>query len=119
MKKEQVEKLDLGIGLVDAQTTIMVESALQWVNTNTTLAIDFNDDKALSNLGANVKLFIIKYLELMGTNSMIASESLGGMSQSFNNNANKSDLLWQYASELFGNSMGSQLSFVPAKSRWR
>lgn len=118
MKKEQVEKLNLGIDQVDARTVIMVESALQWVNSNTNLVIDSNDDEALSTLGANVKLFIIKYLELMGTNSLIASESLGGMSQSFNNNANKSDLLWQYAYELFSDSMGSQMSFVPAKSRW-
>lgn len=117
MKKDQVEKLDLGIDQIDAKTVIMVESALQWVNNNTNLTIDYDDNEALSHVNANVKLFIIKYLELMGTNSMISSESLGGMSQSFNTN-NKSDLLWQYAYELFGDSMTSQMSFVPTKSRW-
>lgn len=118
MKKEQVEKLNLGVDPSDAQTTIMVESAMQWINSNTNYAIDYNNDEALSSLNANVKLFIIKYIEIMGMNSMISSESLGGMSQSFNMN-NKSDLLWQYAYELFGDSMMSQMSFVPAKSRWR
>ena len=118
MKKEQVERLSLGIEPIDAQTVIMVESALEWVNNNTNLIIDYNDDEALSGLGANVKLFVIKYVELMGMNSAIASESLGGMSQSFNHTANKSDLLWQYAYELLGDVMTSQMSFVPAKSRW-
>lgn len=118
MTNEQVKRLNLGIDQIDAQTVIMVESALQWINSNTNLAIDTTDDEALSAIGANAKLFIIKYVELMGRNATVSSESLGGMSQSFNSHINKSDLLWQYAYELFGDSIGSQMSFVPAKRRW-
>lgn len=117
MEKNQVEKLNLGIEPIDAQTLILVESALQWINANTNLAIDYKKSEALDSVKANVKLFIIKYFELMNMNAGISSESLGGMSQSFNTN-NKTDLLWQYAYELFGDSMISQMSFVPAKSRW-
>ncbi|MBR5823732.1 MAG: hypothetical protein IKY67_06285 [Paludibacteraceae bacterium] len=117
MEKNQVEKLNLGIEPIDAQTLILVESALQWINSNTNIAIDYTTDEGLDGVKANVKLFIIKYYELMNMNAGVSSESLGGMSQSFNTN-NKTELLWQYAYELFGDSMMSQMSFVPAKSRW-
>lgn len=118
MTKEQIENLNLGIAPVDAQTLLMVESAFNWINDNTCLDIDHNDDQVLSALPANVKLFVIKYFDLMSMRPGITSESLGGMSQSFDT-ANKSNLLWEYAYELFGNSMRSQMSFVPAKSRWQ
>ena len=114
MTIEQVEKLNLGIDVIDAQTVIMVESALRWIDRNTNLTTD------LADLSANVKLFIIKYVEVMGMNSIVSHESLGGMSQSFAVDANKSDLLLQYAYSLFGDeAMCSQMSFVSAKRRWK
>lgn len=117
MTKEQVEKLELGIMPVDVRTVLLVESAFSWINDNTALNIEYNNDEALGMLSANVKLFIIKYVDLMCLSTGVTSESLGGMSQSFDT-SNKSDLLWQYAYELLGNSLRSQFSFTPAKSRW-
>ena len=117
MTKEQVEKLNLGIIPVDSRTIIMVESAFNWINDNTTLHIDCNSDDVLNSLDGNIKLFIINYIDIMNLRPGISSESLGGMSQSFEN-ISKSDLLWQYAYELFGNYVKSQMSFVTAKSRW-
>lgn len=117
MTKEQVEKLNLGIEPVDSRTIIMVESAFHWINDNTTLHIDYNSDDVLNSLDGNVKLFIINYIDVMNLRPGISSESIGGMSQSFENTS-KSDLLWQCACELFGNFLKSQMSFVPAKSRW-
>lgn len=114
MTIEQVESLNLGINVIDAQTVIMVESALQWISRNTNIATDLTDP------GADIKLFIIKYIEVMGMNSVVSSESLGGMSQSFVVDADKFDLLWQYAYSLFGDEAmsSSQLSVWPSKRRW-
>lgn len=117
MTKEQVENLNLGIAPVDAQTILMVESAFEWINTNTILNIAYNDESVLAKVSSAVKLFVIKYFDLMSMRPGITSESLGGMSQSFDTN-NKSELLWQYAYELLGDSLKSQMSFVSAKSRW-
>ena len=117
MTKEQVENLKLGITPVDDQTVLMVESAFHWINDNTTQSIDYNDSKVLNNLGSNIKLFIVRYFDVMSMRPGITSESLGGMSQSFDSST-KSDLLWQYAYELLSGSLRSQMSFVPAKRGW-
>ena len=118
MTREQVENLNLGIAPIDTQTLLMIESAFNWINDNTTYHIDVDDEKALNTLKANIKLFVIKYFDVMNMRPGVSSESLGGMSQSFDSTT-KSDLLWQYAYELLGNCVKSQMSFVSAKSRWQ
>lgn len=117
MTKEQVEKLSLGIAPVDERVILFVESAFHWINDNTTLDIAYNDDQALTQLAPNVKLFVLKYFDLMSLGAGISSESIEGLSQSYDT-SNKSDLLWQYAYELFGDKIKSQMTFTVAKSRW-
>lgn len=117
MTKEHVQKLDLGIAPIDSRTILMIESGFLWINDNTTLDIDYNDQIVLDGLSANVKLFIIKYFDLMSMTTGVTSESIEGLSQSFDT-SNKSDLLWQYAYELFPNNLKSQMSFTSAKRKW-
>lgn len=118
MTDKQVENLKLGIEPVDARSILLIESAFNWINDNTTLSIDYNDDQALSKLSPNVKLFVLKYFDLMTLPTGVASESIEGLSQSYNT-TNKSDLLWQYATELLGNYLKSQMTFTCAKRRWK
>lgn len=117
MNEAQVRSLNLGIEPVDARTILMVESAFHWINDNTRLGINFESDEALSALPSNVKLFVIKYIDLMAMPTGVTSESIEGLSQSFNT-ANKSNLIWEYAYELLGNHLKSQMSFTPAKKKW-
>lgn len=117
MTELQVENLKLGITPIDARSILLIESAFNWINDNTTLTIDFNDDAVLEKLSANVKLFVIKYVDLMMLSAGVVSESIEGLSQSYNT-ANKSDLLWQYANELLGNYLKSQMTFTCSKRRW-
>lgn len=117
MTKEQVEKLELGIAPIDGRTILTIESAFLWINDNTTLNLNYNDQNVLDSLSANVKLFIIKYFDLMTMTPGVSSESIEGLSQSFDT-SNKSDLLWQYAYELFPNNLKSQMSFTSAKRKW-
>ena len=117
MTKEQVEKLKLGIAPIDDRTVLLIESAFHWVNNNTVLDISYNDDNVLEALSPNVKLFVLKYFDLMSLSAGVSSESIEGLSQSFDT-TNKSDLLWQYAYESFGDKMKSQMTFTVAKNRW-
>lgn len=117
MTKEQVERLNLGLEPIDARSILLVESGLNWVNDNTDLNIDYNSDESLNSLPASIKLFVIKYIDLMLMPTSVTSESIEGLSQSYNT-SNKSDLIWQYAYELLGNHICSQMSFVSAKKRW-
>ena len=118
MTSQQVENLNLGISPVDIRTTLMIESAFHWINDHTILNIDFNSDEALALLPANVKLFVIKYFDVMNMPTGVSSESIEGLSQRFDT-SNKSDLLWQYAYELFGDRLKPQMSFTSAKKKWR
>lgn len=116
MTEEQVKNLKLGFSSVDGKTILMVESAIEWINANTCLNIPLDSDQS-ANLSANVRLFINKYVEIMDRSAGVSSESVGGLSQSFDS-ISKADLLWQYAEELLGDYLKSQMSFVSAKSRW-
>lgn len=115
MTEEQVRSLDLGLISVDEKTVLMVESAIEWINANTLLNIKLDCNSI--RLPANVRLFINKYVEIMDRSAGVISESVGGLSQSFGSTS-KYDLLWEYANELLGDQLRSQMSFVSATSRW-
>lgn len=91
---------------------VIRESALEWIKKNTTF------DVTLDPLPASVEMFIEKYGEIMGLRPGIASESISGLSQSFNGNI--SELLKQYASELIGEEfIVSEVRCVLAEDRWK
>lgn len=117
MTTEQVELLRLGINPIDDKTAMMVESALIWLQDNTTLEFDINSNEDLQGLKGNVRLFINKYLEVMGRDSSVSSESINGLSQTFNTSQKASELLWQYADELLGD-MVCRVKFYPAERYW-
>ena len=97
----------------NAETAIMVESALDWVDANTTLKIDRE-----AELPSNVKLFCIKFCDLMSKTAGVTSESLGGMSQTFSAGGAAS-VLSDLASQLFGSAYKGRNRFVSAASRWK
>lgn len=113
---EQVESLKLGIAPIDDRACLFVESALDWVKDNTTLEIKF-EDEAIKALPAQVRLFILRYIDVMTMTAGVQSESIEGLSQSFSN-ADKGTLLWQYAEELLGKWLVSRVQFVTAQKRW-
>ena len=117
MTNQQVESLKLGIAPINDMTILFVESGLHWVLDNTTLEFDMNNDDDLKTLHPNVRLFLIRYIDVMSMRSGISSESISGLSQSFDT-TDKSTLLWQYANELLGQWLKSQMTFYQAKRRW-
>lgn len=116
MTKQQIELLQLGITPIDDRVVLIVGSALEWLQKNTILNIDLNNDETLKALPNCARLFIVQYFDLNMLSTGVSSESISGLSQSFNNN--KSDLLWQIAEELLGDYLKSKVSFVAASSRW-
>lgn len=112
MTEEQLNLLNL-----NNVPIIFAESALQWVLKHTTLEFDMNNSEELRALPASVKLFCLKYYELMSTSEGVTSESIEGLSQSFNT-SNKSGLIWQLAESLLDDYLVSSVSFVSASKRW-
>ena len=115
---EKIELIGLGIKPVDTRLCLTVESGLLWVLHNTTLKIDIEKVEHLKNLPANVKLFILKYIEINNLRLGILSESISNLSQSFESK-NKNELLWEIAEELLSDVLKPSVKFVSAKSRWK
>lgn len=108
--------INAGIPIEDDATSLLhAEAAVDWLKENTTLDFSQSD---LTTLPAGAKLFITKYGEIMSTNAMVASESLGGMSQSFNTAA-RSGIIYDLAYDCsLGKYLKSQVKFITAQSRW-
>ena len=88
------------------------ESAIVWIKDNTT----YNTEK--QPYPSNVELFIQKYTELMRIRPGIASESISGLSHSYNTSEIESTLK-QYAKQLIGEQyMKSDVKVIPALDRW-
>ncbi len=113
----QVESLKLQIQPINTETCLLIENALNWVADNTTIKVNMND---LESVQANVRLFLIKYIDIMKLPIGITSESATGLSQSFDT-TDKYDLLVSLARSIFGddNVTAGKVEFVAATDRWK
>lgn len=117
MTVSHVELLNLGFKNVTAKELLIVESALDWIRANTTLEFDKESESDLMALPACVKLFILKFHDVNTMNVGVTSQSIEGLSQSFDTSS-KNALLWQYAEELLAPYLKSQIRFVAAQRKW-
>lgn len=116
MTTEQVKNLKLGITPINSALCLTVESAIEWIHKNTSLKFKLDSDEI--ELPASVKLFIIKFTELMTATEGVASESISGLSQSFKT-TDKDSILWDLASSLLGEDvLNSRVTFFSASQRW-
>lgn len=102
----------------DAMALLQAEAALDWMLANTTLAFSKDDAESIKALPACAKLFVVKYSEALSLREGVASQSIEGLSMSFNTAADKGTVLWQLARSLLGDYLKSQVRVYPAKRRW-
>ncbi len=117
MTTQQIELLRLGIAPIDDRAMLIVESGLEWVKNNTTLKFDMNNDEDLKSLPSCVRLFLVKFFDVQMISAGVTSESIEGLSQSFDT-GDKSAMIWQFAEELLSPYLKSSVRFVSAKKRW-
>ena len=117
MTVEELTALNLPINST-VKTSLYVGAAIDWIIANTTLVIDKeNLQTSVAALPDGAKLFICRYYEIMSSDNTVASESIGGMSQTFNSNS-KTSLLYELAKELIGEYLKGQVRSVPNVSKW-
>lgn len=117
MTIEQVENLDLGITPINSRNKLIIESGLEWVKENTTLEFDINSGEGVDILPPSVKLFIVKFFDVQMLSVGVTSESIQGLSQSYDT-SDKNALIWQLAEGLLYPYLKSRIRFVTAKKRW-
>ena len=101
----------------DAASVLRVEAALDWMEEYTTLEFDKNDLESLTALPACAKLFCEQYSDIIQQRSGVASQSIEGLSMSFNTTG-KDTVLWQIAHSLLRPYLKSQVRVFPAQRRW-
>ena len=119
MTVEELTALNLPIEASE-EVCLYVEAGIDWLIDNTILEIDKTDLVAsVEALPAGAKLFICRYYDIMATGGTgVASESIGGMSQSFTTES-KTTLLWQLAKEVIGAYLKGQVNSIPHISKWK
>lgn len=108
--------IGLPIDSPDTYTALIVDSAFDWLKENTVLEFDVEDVNSLKALPAVAKLFVMKFTDIMKLGTGVSSESIDTLSHSFE--ADKGNLIWQYARELLSGYLKSGVTVVPAKRRW-
>lgn len=104
------------VSVNDSAAVLKANAALEWIVENTTLKVSLEDTKSVEALPASAKLFVCKYMEVVGIKPGVSSQSIEGLSMSFDT-TDKSALLWQLASGLLGQYL-RQVRVYPAKRRW-
>lgn len=113
MTKQEIEKLNLGISPIDDRGVLIINAGVEWLADNTTI-----DTLNFENFPNCVKLFLVKFYEIQKTPTGVTSESIEGLSHSFSQ-ADKNDLVMQFAEELLGKYLVSKVRFVQSSPKWR
>lgn len=104
------------IATKDATDLLMANAAIEWLAENTTIEVKPDDPESIKELPASAKLYVSKYVEILSVNPGVSSQSIEGLSLSFNT-TDKATMLWQLASTLLGPYL-RQVRVFPAKRRW-
>lgn len=118
MKVEELIAAGIPISGDDAMELLRAEAALDWMAQSTTLKFDKADVESIKALPACAKLFVVKFGETMRLKSGVTSQSIEGMSQSFDTSEGTDDLIMALAKSLLGNYLKSQVTIYQAKRRW-
>lgn len=112
MTKQELTSLNLGLTL-DATMEIILNAGVEWIAANTTI-----NTAKIEDFPSGAKLFLLKFHDLQKLQTGVASESIEGLSLSFDT-SDKNALLWQYAEELLGQYLKGRVRFVQSTPRWR
>lgn len=118
MTAEEIKDCGIPIDDMSASTMLTVESALEYVKANTNLKFDLTDIDSIKALPSCVKLFVVKYNELISRETGVTSESIAGMSQSFET-GDKDTLLYSLLCSLCGQyTNASRFECAPRTGRY-
>ena len=118
MNAEELIAAGIPVSGNDAMELLRAEAALDWIAEHTSIKFDKADAKSIKALPACAKLFVVKFCETMRLKSGVTSQSIEGMSQSFDASESTNDLIMALANGLLGAYLKSQVRVFPAVRRW-
>lgn len=112
MTKQELTGLNLGLE-IDAMTEISLNAGVEWLADHTTI-----NTADIEHFPSSAKLFLVKFNEIQKMQTGVSSESIEGLSLSFDT-SDKSDMVWQLAEELLDKYLVGSVRFVRASQKWR
>ena len=113
IKLEQFKEIGIAIS-----NELVGNAALEYIADNTILAVDLDDIETVKALPFSAKLFITKYEEVVSASSVVASESIEGLSLSFKQ-GDKADMLYDLLNTYLSQYIKGRITFIPATRRWK
>ena len=101
----------------DAQKDMLTKAAIEWLEQHTTIKVDLSNPEVYSTLPARAQLFVQKFTEIMQRTAGMTSQSIEGLSMSFNSGDVNASIN-QLAYSLLKSDMKSQVRIIPARRRW-
>lgn len=114
MTAEELKELGLPIKESDK---LYVESALEWLYDNTTLAFALDDIESIKALPSGAKLFLVKFCEIGNRKIGVTSETVGPMSRNFSSAASDK-LILNLARQFLKSYLKPNVTFIPCQRRW-
>lgn len=96
---------------------LFAKAGLEWLAENTTIPVDLKDPEALTRLPARAQLFIRKFGELMQRSTGVTSQSIEGLSMSFDSSGHEAAIR-SLANALLSGDLKTGVRVIPAKRRW-
>lgn len=118
MTLEELINLEIPFKKIDETTLLYVNAGLEWIKQNTFLEFDIENIETIKGLPSGVSLFLLKYFEIMNTDSRVISESIAGISQTFSTKVQEKTLL-QYAKNFLGSYLKPRSKIIPCLNRWK
>lgn len=101
----------------DETKLLYFEAAIEWLKENTTLKFNTTVE-SINKLPANVRLFLLRFCDLIVRDVTVQSESIPGLSQSFKSD-NMDILLWSLAKSLISQYLKGRCKITPCSQKWR
>lgn len=118
MKAEELIAAGIPISGNDPGAVLRAEAALDWMQEHTTLQFDKADAASIAALPACAKLFVVKFGEAIQHKAGVTSQSIEGLSMSFDASESTTSIIWSLATAFLQQYLKSQVRVFPAKRRW-
>ena len=104
---------------MDVDDILAANVAVEWLQDNTIIEVDFDELETLKNMPNCAKLFVVKFTAINSTNinSLVTNESIAGMSQSYRTDS-VNTLIWDLAYQLLSKYLKSNLKVLVNRSKW-
>lgn len=108
---------EIGILVDESSNLLYFESGFEWLLNNTSLEFNIDDIESLKSLPSSAKLFISKYACIIANDFLVTSESVGDMSQNFNQKDIKL-LISDLAKSLLNEYIKPNVNVFRVKRKW-